>query len=420
MSLTYRHTRRACYNAYITQAIVNNLAPLLFVLFQDQFSLSFEEVGRLVLLNFGVQLFADILSVRYVDRLGYRRSAMLAHVFCALGLCALSLLPRLLPDPYLGLVLAVVIYALGGGLLEVLVSPIVDSLPGEEKEAAMSLLHSFYCWGQVAVVLITTLLIRFWGENFWPVLPLLWSLVPLGNLLLFSRVPLAPIVGQDEAMGIGKLLHSPIFLLALLMMLSSGASELSMSQWSSLFAERGLGVPKLMGDLLGPCLFAILMGTGRALYGVFGSRLKLTLALPLCGGLCICCYLLTVFSPFPLLSLAGCALCGLSVSLMWPGTFSLAAARFPYGGTALFGLLAVFGDLGASLGPWLTGAVSDLSQNLPVIQRLASEGSLPISDLSQIGLRCGLLAAAIFPALLFLGSLLFSHCQAKEEDIHEP
>lgn len=410
MPLTYRHTTYACYVGYITQAIVNNLAPLLFVIFQDQFSLSFEQVGRLILLNFGVQLLADILSVRYVDRIGYRRAAILAHALCALGLALLGLLPSLLPSPFIGLHAAVITYALGGGLLEVLVSPIVEALPNEDKEGSMSLLHAFYCWGQVLVVLASTLFIRLLGSGFWPLLPLLWALVPLCNLLRFRRVPLIDPAKEEQRMPLHELVRDRMFLLALLLMLCAGAAELSMSQWSSMFAERGLGVPKMLGDLLGPCLFALLMGIGRTAYGIYGSRLNLRYALLFCSVLCILCYLTTVFAPWPLLSLCGCALCGLSVSLMWPGTCSMSAARFPRGGTALFGMLAVFGDLGGSLGPWLAGIVSDAAPKLPALSGLFAA---PGADLGQLALKCGLLATAVFPLLMLIGVALFRSGKGK-------
>lgn len=404
MPASYQHTTHACYTAYISQAIVNNLAPLLFVIFQDQFSLSFEQVGRLILLNFSVQILADLLSVRYVDRIGYRNSALLAHALCALGLALLGILPSLLPAPFWGLHIAVIVYALGGGLLEVLVSPIVDAMPNEDKEGSMSLLHAFYCWGQVLVVLASTAFLRIFGAALWPLLPVCWALVPFLNFFRFRHVPIIEPQKEEKLMTLPELLKSRMFILALILMLCAGAAELSMSQWSSLFAERGLGVPKMLGDLLGPCLFAILMGIGRTVYGVYGSRLNLQHALFFCGALCVICYLTTVFSPWPLLSLAGCALCGFSVSLMWPGTFSMSTAKFPRGGTALFGMLAVFGDLGGSFGPWLTGVVSDAAQRVPALSSLAAQKG---EQLSQLALRVGLLAAAVFPLILLFGVLFF-------------
>lgn len=409
---TYRHTLFACYAAYFTQAIVNNLTPLLFTVFQSRFGISFEQLGRLILLNFGVQLGMDLLSVRYMGRIGYRRAAAAAHLLCAFGLASLSVLPGGLFPLYPGLIAAVVLYALGSGLIEVSVSPIVNDLPGKEKESAMSMLHSFYCWGQVAVVLVTALLFRLAGAGSWRLFPALWALVPLGNLFLLFRVPVAPGVPEERRTPPGELFRSRFFRLTLAVMLCSGASELSMSQWASLFAEEGLGVSKLAGDLLGPCLFAVFMGLGRLLYGICGNRINLRGALLCCGAICLFCYLTAVFSARPLLSLMGCAVCGLGVSLMWPGTFSLAAGRYPAGGGALFGLLAAFGDLGGSLGPWVTGLVSDLAQRAPAAELPMRESGLRPG---QFGLRCGLLAAALFPLALFLCVLRIRRMRCKTE-----
>lgn len=391
----YKHTLHSCYLGYITQAITNNLAPLLFVVFRDEFGISLEMIGRLILVNFGTQIVADFLAVRYADRLGHRFSACLAHALSCAGLVCLALLPRSMASPYLGLTIAVMVYALGGGIIEVLVSPIVDSLPGDAKASAMSLLHSFYCWGQVTVVLVSTLLIKLLGPSQWWILPLLWALVPAYNFFRFLRSPLVPPVAEGERMPLKQLFGEQFFVAAIVLMLCAGASELTMSQWSSFFAEKGLGVPKLAGDLLGPCLFALLMGTGRALHGAIGHRVPLKGALLACSGLCVACYATTVFAPWPILSLLGCALCGLSVSLMWPGTFSLSSAAFPKGGTAMFGLLAVAGDLGASLGPWLAGAAADLATS-------AAPHSAAAASPETFGLKVGLGAAMLFPILMFV------------------
>lgn len=386
--MTFDHTRRACYAGYVTQAIVNNLAPLLFIVFQTRYRVPYEMLGRLVLLNFATQLVTDAVALRVVDRLGYRGPLVLAHALCVAGLLLLAALPSLLPSPYVGLCLAIIVYAVGGGLLEVLVSPLVEALPGPQagKAAAMSLLHSFYCWGQVAVVLGTTLLLARIGQAAWQILPLVWAAVPLANLFFLLRVPLPPTVPDAHRTALGKLFTTPAFALALALMLCAGAAELTMSQWSSLFAEQGLGLPKVGGDLAGPCLFAALMGAGRFAYGLWGEKIALVPALIGCGALATVCYLLAALSREPTLGLVGCALCGLAVCLLWPGTFSLAAARFPRGGAAMFGVLALFGDAGAALGPWLAGAVADAS---------------------GAGLRAGLLAGTIFPLGVVVTALAY-------------
>jgi fucose permease len=402
--LGFRDTLHACYIGYISQAIVNNLAPLLFIIFQTRFDLNYEQVGRLILINFGTQIAADFIAVKFADRMGYRTGAVLAHLFCAVGLILLGILPLLLPSAYVGLVIAVVVYALGGGFIEVLISPIVESLPGDAKASAMSLLHSFYCWGQMLVVLFSTLALWGLGNDLWYILPIIWAVIPLYNLFRFLKVPFMPPIPEEKLMSGKSLFGSKMFWLALLLMLCAGASELSISQWSSLFAEKGLGVSKVLGDLLGPCLFAVFMGAGRAAYGIWGQRIHLRHALLVCGGLCVVCYLITVFSPYPVFSLLGCAFCGLSVSLMWPGTFSMTAKMFPAGGTVMFGMLAVFGDIGAAVGPWAAGVVSDWSQNSALLQRLSVQTG---QELSQLGLKCGLFFAIVFPLILLIGVFVF-------------
>lgn len=403
MKYSYKHTLRACYVGYITQAIVNNLAPILFIIFQKQFHISFEEIGRLILINFATQTVADIIAIKYVDKLGYRKSAILAHIFCAVGLIGLSILPKLMTSPYIGLVIAVMIYALGGGILEVLVSPIVESIPGDEKASAMSLLHSFYCWGQMGVVFITTILLKLMGNDMWTIIPIIWAVIPIYNGFKFTKVPLMPPLPQEEQVSIKVLIKSKQILVALMLMLCAGASELTMSQWSSIFAEKGLNVPKVIGDIAGPCMFAIFMGTGRTLYGIWGSKINLRNALLISGILCIACYVVTVFSPWPLLSLIACAISGISVSLMWPGTFSLSAKLYPTGGTAMFGMLAIFGDLGASIGPWLAGLMSDIAQKST---KIIEFGQVYNIDIEQLGLKSGLFVSIIFPIILVLGILL--------------
>lgn len=412
MKYTYKHTLYACYLGYITQAIVNNLAPLLFIIFQTQFGISYEMIGRLIVFNFGTQIITDILAVKYVDKIGHRRSAVAAHIFATVGLISMGILPRLLPNPYLGLVISIVINAVGGGLIEVLISPIVESLPGDAKASAMSLLHSFYCWGQMGVVIITTVIIKIFGSGIWFLLPVLWAVVPAVNIFSFIKVPLVPPLPEGDKTPVRHLLSSRFFVLALLLMLCSGASEISMSQWSSLFAEKGLKVPKFMGDLLGPCTFALFMALVRTYYGTKGQNLNLKKALTLSGVLCICCYAVTVFIQVPIISLLGCALCGLTVALMWPGTLSLTAEAFPKGGTAMFGMLAIFGDVGAAVGPWMTGIVSDLSQKSA---KLTSIGEAYYMSPDQFGLKFGLLVSMVFPIMFVLCIYLFRNQRTQDD-----
>lgn len=376
----YRHTLRACYLGFVTQAAVNMFSPLLFLTFQNEYHISLEKITFLVTLNFGIQLLVDLLSARFVDRVGARACVLAAHLLSALGLAGLGVLPELV-GPYPGLLLSVCCYAAGGGLIEVLISPIAEACPTERKEAEMSLLHSFYCWGCVLVILGSTAFFALAGMDRWRWLACLWALIPLGNLLYFTRVPIAPLVEEGRAMPLSALLRSRLFWLLAALMVCAGASELSISQWASAFAESGLGVSKALGDLAGPCLFAVLMGLSRVLYARISQRIALEPFMAWCGALCAGSYLLTVFAPWPVLSLLGCGLCGFSVGIMWPGTFSLAAKSLPAGGTAMFALLALAGDLGCTGGPTIVGLVSGLRGGQ---------------------LRAGLLAAMAFPLLLLI------------------
>ncbi len=394
--VNYKPTLRSCYLGYITQAVVNCLLPLLFIIFQTDYGVSFERLGRLIFLNFFTQLVVDLISVKLVEQISCRALMVSAHALGVVGLWTLAFLPGVLPDPYVGLSIAVVLQGIGGGLLEVLVSPVVESIPGDDKAGAMSLLHSFYCWGQMGVVLLTTLFLQIFGRPVWWILPLVWSMIPLANLFCFLKVPLRPIAAGENGSSLRKLFRQGYFWIVLILMLCAGAGEGVMSLWSSLFAEKGLGVSKVLGDLLGPCMFALFMGLGRLGFGLKGAKIRLENALMASAGLCIVCYLVAVISPWPVLSLAACGLCGLSVSLMWPGAFSLAARDFPAGGAQMFAIMALSGDMGCAMGPWVSGLISDFVTGI--------NAGNPAAD--QIGLKWGILFGVLFPIIL-LASLLF-------------
>lgn len=375
---------------YVVQAVVNNFVPLLFLTFEKTYQIPLSQITLLISLNFGVQLVVDFAATGFVDRIGYRISIVSAHLFAAGGLLGLAVLPQLLPSAFPGLVIAVVIYAIGGGLLEVLVSPIMESCPTPNKEKAMSLLHSFYCWGQVGVVLLSTLFFYVFGIENWRVLTCIWVLIPLGNAILFGSSPIAPLVAEGETgMSMGELFRNKVFWILMLLMVCAGASEQSVSQWASTFAERGLGVSKTIGDLAGPMAFAVLMGSARMFYGKYGERINLDKFMLGSSVLCIISYLVISLTPSPAASLAGCAICGLSVGILWPGTFSKASAALRNGGTPLFAMLALAGDVGCSGGPALVGYVSSLA---------------------SYNLKMGILAGVIFPLLLALGLLWLKSC----------
>ena len=379
----YNKTVYACFTGYVVQAIVNNFAPLLFLTFQGSYGIPLSKITMLVTINFILQLLVDLVSIGFVDRIGYRASMMLAHIFVAAGLVSLTVLPEVFEDPFAGLLIAVMVYAVGGGLLEVLVSPVMEACPTDNKEKAMSLLHSFYCWGHVGVVLCSTIYFRIFGIGSWKAMALIWAVIPLLNTFVFAKVPIAPLTPENETgLTIKALFSKRIFWILMLMMVCAGACEQSVSQWASTFAEKGLGVGKPVGDLAGPMAFAVLMGTSRAFYGRFGHKINLERFMIYSGILCILSYLCISLLQVPVLGLAGCALCGLSVGILWPATFSMAAASVKRGGTAMFAFLALAGDLGCSGGPTLVGVVSGYFGD---------------------DLRKGILAAVVFPVLLLLG-----------------
>ena len=381
MKQDYKKTTYACFIGYIVQAIVNSFVPLLFVTFQKTYQIPLTKITLLITINFVIQLLIDLLSAGFIDKIGYRASVVIAHICAAAGLVLLTVLPELFADPFVGILMSVMIYAVGGGLLEVLVSPIIE-------EAAMSLLHSFYCWGCTGVVLFSTVFFVLFGTEHWKILTLLWVIIPVCNMILFTKVPIYSLHEEGEkGMTMGELFREKVFWLLMIMMVCSGASEQAVSQWASTFAEQGLGITKTIGDLVGPMAFSILMGTSRLIYGKYGDRFDLDRFMKLSTLLCIGSYLLIAFVPVPAIELVGCAICGFSVGIMWPGTFSKASASLKRGGTVLFALLALAGDLGCSGGPTLVGFVSSAFSN---------------------NLRVGIGASILFPVLLLAGLVLVS------------
>lgn len=395
MDRRYNKTIYACFVGYVVQAIINNFAPLLFLTFQGSYGISWSSISALITINFCVQLAVDLAGAKFIDRIGYRASMLIAHGASALGLVGLAVFPELLPNPFWGLVLCVSIYAIGGGILEVLVSPIVESCPTPNKQGAMSLLHSFYCWGHMAVVILSTVFFTLCGIENWRILAVLWAIVPVCNGLAFAFVPIAtPESAGHNGMPLKQLLTSGAFWLVFLMMICSGASEQGISQWASAFAEKALQVPKAVGDLAGPLTFACLMGTSRALYAKWSDRISLSKAMLACGIVCAASYLIASLSSNPVVGFIGCALCGFSCGIMWPGTFNIAAGSIK-GGTAMFALLALAGDVGCSAGPTLVGLVSD---------RFGGD------------LKPGILAGVLFPIGLVAALLIRKNTKQKNHE----
>ena len=396
MKNNYKMTMYACFIGYIVQAVVNSFVPLLFVTFQTEYHIPLTQITLLITVNFVIQLVVDLLSAGFVDKIGYRASAIIAHACAGTGIFLLTLLPELFSYPFYGILLAVMVYAIGGGLIEVLISPVLEACPTDNKESAMSLLHSFYCWGCTGVVLLSTLFFAVFGTSHWKILALIWVILPAANLILFTKVPIYSLHEEGESgMSISELFRVKVFWLLMAMMLCAGASEQAVSQWASTFAEKGLHIQKTVGDLVGPMMFSVLMGLSRLIYGKYGEKLNLDRFMKGSCVLCVASYLCIFLVPVPIVGLIGCAICGFSVGIMWPGTFSKASAAIKRGGTVLFAMLALAGDLGCSGGPTLVGFVSS-----------AFSGNL----------RLGILTAIVFPVLLFAGLCTFSRLVVKNVD----
>ena len=396
MKNNYKMTMYACFIGYIVQAVVNSFVPLLFVTFQTEYHIPLTQITLLITVNFVIQLVVDLLSAGFVDKIGYRASAIIAHACAGTGIFLLTILPELFSNPFYGILLAVMVYAIGGGLIEVLISPVLEACPTDNKESAMSLLHSFYCWGCTGVVLLSTLFFAVFGTSHWKILALIWVILPAANLILFTKVPIYSLHEEGESgMSISELFRVKVFWLLMAMMLCAGASEQAVSQWASTFAEKGLHIQKTVGDLVGPMMFSVLMGLSRLIYGKYGEKFNLDRFMKGSCVLCVASYLCISLVPVPIVGLIGCAICGFSVGIMWPGTFSKASAAIKRGGTVLFAMLALAGDLGCSGGPTLVGFVSSaFSSNL----------------------RLGILTAIVFPVLLLAGLCTFSRLVVKNVD----
>ena len=392
MKSKYQKTLIACYLGFITQAITANFAPLLFLTFHRTYQISLGKIAFISTAFFFTQLLIDLFCAKYVDKIGYRKSVVASEILSAAGLIGLAFLPSLLPDPYVGILISVIIYAMGSGLIEVLVSPIVEACPFDNKDCVMSLLHSFYCWGSVGVILLSTIFFAIFGIENWRILACIWALIPLYNTFNFISCPIESLTEEGEGLSIRQLCHIPIFWIALILMVCAGASEISMAQWASAYVESALGISKSIGDIIGPCLFAVMMGMSRSFYGKYGENIDLMKFMIGSGALCLVCYLLSALAPLPFLNLVGCAECGFSVGIMWPGTISIASQKIPLGGTAMFALLAMAGDLGGSVGPGIVGFVTQNAND---------------------NLKVGMLAGCVFPTVLVLSVLLLKRKRAE-------
>ena len=397
MMKNYKKTKLACYLGFVTQAIAANFAPLLFLKFHTDYNISLGNIALISTSFFFTQLLIDLFCAKYVDKIGYRVCIVASEVCSAVGLVGLAFLPEIIPNPFVGIILSVILYAIGSGLIEVLGSPIVEACPFENKEATMSLLHSFYCWGSVGTILVSTVFFLIFGIDSWKWLAVIFALIPAFNIYNFATCPIESLVEEGQGMGIRKLFSNPMFLIAIVMMVCSGASELAMAQWASAYAESALGFSKAVGDIAGPCMFAVTMGISRVLFGKAGDKMNLNEFMIGSGILCFVCYLFASFSENPIIGLAGCIVCGFSVGIMWPGTISISSKAFPTGGTAMFALLAMAGDLGGSIGPAIVGRVADM-----------------FGGRIHVGMRMGLLFPITLCCMLFLFNML-NHSAKKQK-----
>ena len=386
MAKNYEKTIRACFIGYIVQAIVNNFAPLLFITFQTTYDIPLAQITTLITINFALQLMTDLAAAYFTDKIGYRASVLIAHTMAALGLIGLAVFPSVMPSPFVGLVMAVVLYAIGGGLLEVIVSPMVEACPSEHKDRTMSMLHSFYCWGSVGVILVSTLVFWLFGIQNWRILAALWAIVPIANGIAFINVP---IISMEESTGestpMSQLFKIKMFWIFIVLMCCAGASELVISQWASAFAEKALGISKSLGDLLGPTLFAVLMGLSRVIYGKYGDKIGLDRMMILSCALCVIAYLMIALFDSAVIGLTGIAISGFAVGIMWPGTYSKASGVMKGGGTAMFAFLALAGDLGCTSGPTFAGWTAAVFGD---------------------NLKVGILCATVFPAVMLMTLLM--------------
>lgn len=389
----YKTTKAACYSGFVVQAVVNNFLPLLFIVFQDRYGIGYERLGRLILMNFAVQIFADIMTTKIVEKIGYRATAALCQGCAAAGLLLLAVLPSVIKDTYLAVTLSLVVYAFASGLMEVILSPLVEILPTGRKSANMAFLHSFYCWGQALTIVVTTFLIHLFGYGRWQFIPAVWAVIPLVNMLCFLKVPIIEPATDEVTTPLKNLLCSRKFICFMVLMICAGASEITMSEWASLFAQQGLGLSKVAGDLAGPFAFAIFMGTGRIVYSKFADRVSIRTVIAVMGTLCTVCYIVVGVCKIPIFALIACAACGFTVSVTWPGTYSAAAASFPRGGMWMFGVLALCGDSGCSLGPWLLGITAEVSN-----------------------LNTGFIVSAIFPIIMVITALFFMNGNGRQSD----
>ncbi|MCI8600772.1 MAG: MFS transporter [Oscillospiraceae bacterium] len=408
----YRATVRACYLGNLLQSC-GAIFAILFVPLRTLYGLTYTQYGLLVSVNFIVQVCSDILFSKPVERLGFRPFAVLSPILTSTGLVLFALAPVLFPgNVFFGFCVGMFVFAAAAGLQELLLSPILDGvpMPEEKKKKAMSLLHSFFAWGQIGAVLITTLLVWVLKAEQWQLITVLWALPPLVNVFLFAKAPLDAKVSAGNAMSLKQLFTSKIFLVVLLAIIFGGAAEVTMSQWASAFIEKGLNLPKLLGDMLGVCGFSLMLGLGRTLYGLKGDSISIHKVM-IFGSLgAFCLYLLAALSGSPFVGMAACGLTGFCVSMLWPGSIVVASRELPLAGASMFALMSAGGDLGSSAASFLTGQVADRVEAMGLTSFMGSAVTP-----EQAALRAGLFFAALFPICCFGINILLQWMTEKKQ-----
>ena len=393
----YLPTKIASYVGFVVQAVINNFLPILFIVFQNVYGLSYEKLARIIVFNFATQIIVDMCVPKIISALGYRKCAVMCQGLAALGLMMLGILPNIMENTYFAIIMSVMVYAFGSGLMEVALSPLVEGLPSKNKRGSMAILHSFYCWGQAFTVIVTTALVLGFGFKNWTYVPLVWASIPFFNMFAFLKVPIIEPDKTEKRDGLLNLLRNDKFRLYMIMMLCAGAAEVAMAQWASLFAQNALGVSKVVGDLAGPCAFAVFMGTGRIWYALAAKKVSFKKTIIVMSiGACIC-YMMVAICNVAAVSLVFCAICGFTVSIAWPGIYSAGAVAFPKASAVMYSVFAMCGDTGCALGPWLIGIIAD-----------------------NLGLNIGFAAASIFPIGMILSAVLLlkKDCKSTKKVIY--
>ena len=395
MKVNKKILKSACYTVSVTMALVSNVPPLLFLTFREMYGISFSLLGLLVVVNFATQLGIDLVFSFFSDKFDIPKTVRTMPILTVAGLVIFSLVPTFFPNlAYAGLVVGTILCAVSSGLAEVLISPIVASLPADDPEREMSALHSVYAWGVVGVVIFSTLFLLVFGKENWNILMLIFIIVPVLSSVLYSMTDITCVESEEGSGGLLGIFKNPMLWLSFFAIFLGGAAEVTMAQWSSGYLEQALGIPKVWGDVFGVAVFALTLGIGRTMYAKIGKNISKILTL---GGIgAVICYLTAAFTSNPIIGLIACGFTGLCTAMLWPGNLMVVAERFPTGGVFIYAMMAAGGDLGASVAPQLVGVITDLASLSPSLTAFASDLGLTSG---QLGMKLGMIIGALFPLI---------------------